>query len=143
MSITFFRLFRVMRLVKLLSKGEGIRTLLWTFIKSLQVSEDIVWKEDVAFLYDHKVHLNQVLAELWLNCSLKLLFFQCCPFFSSHSSHLIFYNAVLCCSSAALFSKETLTCSCLSAGSAIRCSAYCHDLLHLRCHRHAGEFVHR
>lgn len=26
-----------MRLVKLLSKGEGIRTLLWTFIKSLQV----------------------------------------------------------------------------------------------------------
>ncbi|XP_057677961.1 calcium channel, voltage-dependent, L type, alpha 1F subunit isoform X1 [Corythoichthys intestinalis] len=35
-SITFFRLFRVMRLVKLLSKGEGIRTLLWTFIKSLQ-----------------------------------------------------------------------------------------------------------
>lgn len=37
-SITFFRLFRVMRLVKLLSKGEGIRTLLWTFIKSFQVS---------------------------------------------------------------------------------------------------------
>uniref|UniRef100_A0A8C4YFX5 Voltage-dependent calcium channel alpha-1 subunit IQ domain-containing protein n=1 Tax=Gopherus evgoodei TaxID=1825980 RepID=A0A8C4YFX5_9SAUR len=28
--------FRVMRLVKLLSKGEGIRTLLWTFIKSFQ-----------------------------------------------------------------------------------------------------------
>ncbi|EPY72942.1 calcium channel, voltage-dependent, L type, alpha 1F subunit [Camelus ferus] len=36
-SITFFRLFRVMRLVKLLSKGEGIRTLLWTFIKSFQM----------------------------------------------------------------------------------------------------------
>ncbi|TEA16940.1 hypothetical protein DBR06_SOUSAS20910048, partial [Sousa chinensis] len=36
-SITFFRLFRVMRLVKLLSKGEGIRTLLWTFIKSFQI----------------------------------------------------------------------------------------------------------
>nr|XP_032634771.1 voltage-dependent L-type calcium channel subunit alpha-1F-like [Chelonoidis abingdonii] len=35
-SITFFRLFRVLRLVKLLSKGEGIRTLLWTFIKSFQ-----------------------------------------------------------------------------------------------------------
>uniref|UniRef100_A0A672ZFL4 Voltage-dependent L-type calcium channel subunit alpha n=1 Tax=Sphaeramia orbicularis TaxID=375764 RepID=A0A672ZFL4_9TELE len=35
-SITFFRLFRVLRLVKLLSKGEGIRTLLWTFVKSLQ-----------------------------------------------------------------------------------------------------------
>lgn len=37
-SITFFRLFRVMRLVKLLSRGEGIRTLLWTFVKSFQVS---------------------------------------------------------------------------------------------------------
>ena len=35
-SVSFFRLFRVMRLVKLLSKGEGIRTLLWTFIKSFQ-----------------------------------------------------------------------------------------------------------
>lgn len=35
-SVNFFRLFRVMRLVKLLSKGEGIRTLLWTFIKSFQ-----------------------------------------------------------------------------------------------------------
>src|SRR4029434_858116 len=39
-SITFFRLFRVMRLVKLLSRGEGIRTLLWTFIKSFQVRGD-------------------------------------------------------------------------------------------------------
>lgn len=37
-SINFFRLFRVMRLVKLLSRGEGIRTLLWTFIKSFQVT---------------------------------------------------------------------------------------------------------
>ncbi|RZC33742.1 muscle calcium channel subunit alpha-1-like, partial [Asbolus verrucosus] len=35
-SSNFFRLFRVMRLVKLLSKGEGIRTLLWTFLKSFQ-----------------------------------------------------------------------------------------------------------
>ncbi|XP_066481268.1 voltage-dependent L-type calcium channel subunit alpha-1S isoform X2 [Tiliqua scincoides] len=35
-SITFFRLFRVLRLVKLLSRGEGIRNLLWTFIKSFQ-----------------------------------------------------------------------------------------------------------
>lgn len=36
-SINFFRLFRVMRLVKLLARGEGIRTLLWTFMKSFQV----------------------------------------------------------------------------------------------------------
>lgn len=36
LSINFFRLFRVMRLIKLLSRGEGIRTLLWTFIKSFQ-----------------------------------------------------------------------------------------------------------
>lgn len=39
-SITFFRLFRVMRLVKLLSRGEGVRTLLWTFIKSFQVCKE-------------------------------------------------------------------------------------------------------
>ena len=37
LSISFFRLFRVMRLVKLLARGESIRTLLWTFIKSFQV----------------------------------------------------------------------------------------------------------
>jgi len=37
-NISFFRLFRVMRLVKLLSRGESIRMLLWTFIKSFQVS---------------------------------------------------------------------------------------------------------
>ncbi|XP_025410961.1 voltage-dependent calcium channel type D subunit alpha-1 isoform X7 [Sipha flava] len=36
LSINFFRLFRVMRLVKLLSRGDGIRTLLWTFVKSFQ-----------------------------------------------------------------------------------------------------------
>lgn len=35
-SVNFFRLFRVMRLVKLLARGEDIRTLLWTFIKSFQ-----------------------------------------------------------------------------------------------------------
>ena len=40
-SINFFRLFRVMRLIKLLSRGEGIRTLLWTFIKSFQVLNTI------------------------------------------------------------------------------------------------------
>lgn len=36
LSINFFRLFRVMRLVKLLSRGDGIKTLLWTFVKSFQ-----------------------------------------------------------------------------------------------------------
>jgi len=36
MSISFFRLFRVMRLVKLLNKNENIRTLLWTFAKSFK-----------------------------------------------------------------------------------------------------------
>lgn len=35
-SVNFFRLFRVMRLVKLLGKKERIKTLLWTFIKSFQ-----------------------------------------------------------------------------------------------------------
>merc|ERR1719431_833697 len=35
-AVGFLRLFRVARLVKLLNKDEGIRTLLWTFIKSFQ-----------------------------------------------------------------------------------------------------------
>ena len=35
-SIGFLRLFRVARLVKLLNKDAGIRTLLWTFLKSFQ-----------------------------------------------------------------------------------------------------------
>ncbi|XP_074173205.1 voltage-dependent L-type calcium channel subunit alpha-1S isoform X1 [Rhinolophus sinicus] len=35
-SSAFFRLFRVMRLIKLLNRAEGVRTLLWTFIKSFQ-----------------------------------------------------------------------------------------------------------
>jgi len=35
-GVGFLRLFRVARLVKLLNKDEGIRTLLWTFIKSFQ-----------------------------------------------------------------------------------------------------------
>merc|ERR1712128_384691 len=35
-SIGFLRLFRVARLVKLLNKNEGIRTFLWTFLKSFQ-----------------------------------------------------------------------------------------------------------
>lgn len=35
-KLNFFRLFRALRLVKLLSKGERIRTLLWTFMKSFQ-----------------------------------------------------------------------------------------------------------
>ncbi|XP_028397956.1 voltage-dependent L-type calcium channel subunit alpha-1D-like [Dendronephthya gigantea] len=35
-SFSFFRLFRALRLVKLLNQGAGIRQLLWTFIKSFQ-----------------------------------------------------------------------------------------------------------
>ena len=79
-----------MRLVKLLSKGEGIRTLLWTFVKSFQVG---CWGqrgdsgERVLFLGGH----------------------QGAP------HHPI------------------------STGLALRRAAHRHDLLHLRCHWHAGE----
>ena len=37
MHLNFFRIFRTFRLVKLLHKQKGIKTLLWTFLKSLQV----------------------------------------------------------------------------------------------------------
>ncbi len=40
--LKFLRLFRVMRLIKLLSRNEGIRTLLWTFIKSFQALPYVV-----------------------------------------------------------------------------------------------------
>ncbi|KAL2104069.1 hypothetical protein ACEWY4_000937 [Coilia grayii] len=40
-TITFFRLFRVMRLIKLLHRSEGIRNLLWTFIKSSQIFPNV------------------------------------------------------------------------------------------------------
>ena len=35
-KVSFFQLFRVSRLVKLLSRGERMRTLLWTFVKSIR-----------------------------------------------------------------------------------------------------------
>ena len=62
----FFRLFRALRLVKLLNQGSGIKTLLWTFIKSFQVSfvENVpvfgcratgshCWQKHVHFLLQH------------------------------------------------------------------------------------------
>jgi len=44
-----------MRLVKILSRGEGIRTLLWTFIKSFQVcwqkmNIHLKWNQCFAFV---------------------------------------------------------------------------------------------
>jgi voltage-dependent calcium channel L type alpha-1D len=47
----FFRLFRALRLVKLLNQGSGIKTLLWTFIKSFQVSLTAVNAPFCANLY--------------------------------------------------------------------------------------------
>ena len=48
----FFRLFRALRLVKLLNQGSGIKTLLWTFIKSFQVSSsDNVPSVEVVFSF--------------------------------------------------------------------------------------------
>lgn len=61
-SITFFRLFRVMRLVKLLSRGEGIRTLLWTFIKSFQVSKIYL---NLLYTYNHFVYQFLWCDTLW------------------------------------------------------------------------------
>lgn len=72
MSITFFRLFRVLRLVKLLSKGEGIRTLLWTFVKSLQALPYVgLLIAMIFFIYaviGMQVSLNRVSAVVPLNC---------------------------------------------------------------------------
>ena len=51
MSISFFRLFRVARLVKLLNKNENIRTLLWTFMKSFQVNRIEIIKGEMCHCY--------------------------------------------------------------------------------------------
>lgn len=74
-SITFFRLFRVLRLVKLLSKGEGIRTLLWTFVKSLQVRKkslinkrcvfSVCWHEFKSRLHFLRLCLTSVCSSPW------------------------------------------------------------------------------
>lgn len=70
-SINFFRLFRVMRLVKLLSRGEGIRTLLWTFIKSFQalpyVALLIVMLFFIYAVIGMQVSLN-IVSESFVNC---------------------------------------------------------------------------
>ncbi len=61
-SINFFRLFRVMRLVKLLNRGEGIRTLLWTFVKSFQVKTYFEWFEvRQPFMPSNKIRVSLML----------------------------------------------------------------------------------
>ena len=94
MSISFFRLFRVMRLVKLLSRGEGIRTLLWTFIKSFQVFPFrifliIIWQSykwspatntPIVFLWRHWMALccNYCLSGIWVYFGLRRKTHQRC-----------------------------------------------------------------
>jgi len=56
----FFRLFRALRLVKLLNQGSGIKTLLWTFIKSFQVSLTISELDNVPFCSNHSLLGNRV-----------------------------------------------------------------------------------
>ncbi|KAL3059582.1 hypothetical protein OYC64_014234 [Pagothenia borchgrevinki] len=87
-SITFFRLFRVLRLVKLLSKGEGIRTLLWTFVKSLQALPYVgLLIAMIFFIYavigmqsfgkvaiDEETHINR-------NCNFQTFFMACLVLF--------------------------------------------------------------
>ena len=55
----FFRLFRALRLVKLLNQGSGIKTLLWTFIKSFQVS----LTDKAPFSADHPLRGNRVFSD--------------------------------------------------------------------------------
>lgn len=75
-SITFFRLFRVMRLVKLLSRGEGIRTLLWTFIKSFQVRCTAVFRLETN--PPSLIHLTSLLSLARRPCLMSLCSSPCC-----------------------------------------------------------------
>lgn len=64
-SITFFRLFRVMRLVKLLNRSEGIRNLLWTFIKSFQVSNRQCFPDLNLQASSHSFVNSRVMSKTW------------------------------------------------------------------------------
>uniref|UniRef100_A0A672LR62 Voltage-dependent L-type calcium channel subunit alpha n=1 Tax=Sinocyclocheilus grahami TaxID=75366 RepID=A0A672LR62_SINGR len=57
-SITFFRLFRVLRLIKLLNRSEGIRNLLWTFIKSFQLFKFPVMFGKIALVDGTEINRN-------------------------------------------------------------------------------------
>uniref|UniRef100_A0A8C4YCT9 Voltage-dependent L-type calcium channel subunit alpha n=1 Tax=Gopherus evgoodei TaxID=1825980 RepID=A0A8C4YCT9_9SAUR len=77
-SITFFRLFRVMRLVKLLSRGEGVRTLLWTFIKSFQCALPYVALLIVMLFFIYAVIGMQMFGKIALTFPQAiLLLFRC------------------------------------------------------------------
>ena len=69
--MNFFRLFRVMRLVKLLNKGEGIRTLLWTFIKSFQVLMKYCKLICVRVVFCHNCTRTSGDTEFWYFLKLK------------------------------------------------------------------------
>lgn len=85
-SITFFRLFRVMRLVKLLSRGEGIRTLLWTFIKSFQVR----WTSFQVFAAERNIEVAT-----FISVTFPFPFWQALPYVALLIAMLFFIYAVI------------------------------------------------
>lgn len=101
-SVNFFRLFRVMRLVKLLSKGEGIRTLLWTFIKSFQalpyVALLIIMLFFIYAVIGMQVGQEQAtgwLKDLWVATSIVALVLAGCPCFATNNSKNKFPLSIL------------------------------------------------
>lgn len=72
-SINFFRLFRVMRLVKLLARGEGIRTLLWTFIKSFQALPYVALLIVMLFFIYAVIGMQVTLRYIFITITFELL----------------------------------------------------------------------
>lgn len=110
-----------MRLIKLLSRAEGVRTLLWTFIKSFQVQQG-PWKLHVPGEATRDICLSPG----WAPGE---------PGAGQSPGELTEGRAAN-----TQWSPKTLTgAPARPAGPTLRGSAHRHALLHLRCHRHAGE----
>ncbi|CDW53368.1 Voltage dependent L type calcium channel subunit [Trichuris trichiura] len=84
-SMNFFRLFRVMRLVKLLGRGEGIRTLVWTFLKSFQALPYVVLLIVLLF-FIYAVIGMQVFGKIALNDETQI---------HRHNNFRTFYTSLL------------------------------------------------
>ena len=71
-----------MRLVKLLSRGEGIRTLLWTFLKSFQVTLMTIFFDLYFFFIMVKnslpILLNNLGTSICCFIDINVILYLCC-----------------------------------------------------------------
>uniref|UniRef100_A0A915ICB7 Ion transport domain-containing protein n=1 Tax=Romanomermis culicivorax TaxID=13658 RepID=A0A915ICB7_ROMCU len=127
-KFNFFRLFRALRLVKLLSRGEGIKTLLWTFLKSFQALPYVVLLIALLF-FIYAVIGMQIFGRIKLDDS---------SFIKEHNNFQDFFKALLLlfrCATGEAWQEIMLTCAdekteCLSLNGTVSAEEpeqYCGD----------------